>query len=89
VGKHTKLTACEFWLNRFGSSLSITPDSIVYTGDSPNDEPLFGFFPNSVGVANVIRFLPKMKSPPKYITVSEGGKGFQELARLLLLKEHS
>ena len=89
VGKHTKLTACEFWLSRFGSSLSITPDSIVYTGDSPNDEPLFGFFPNSVGVANVIRFLPKMKSPPKYITVSEGGKGFQELARLLLLKEHS
>ncbi|NBX76378.1 MAG: HAD family phosphatase [Proteobacteria bacterium] len=86
VGKHTKLTACQFWLDRFGSALSINSDSIVYSGDSPNDEPLFGFFPNSVGVANVSRFLSKMKSPPKYITPSEGGKGFQELAYLLLQK---
>lgn len=84
VGKHTKLTACEYWLNQFGSSLSINKQSIAFTGDSPNDEPLFGFFPNSVGVANVSKYLSKMKCPPKYITSHAGGKGFQELAELLL-----
>ncbi|NBT59831.1 HAD family phosphatase, partial [bacterium] len=84
VGQHTKLTACQFWLKTLGAPLSIGPDAIAYTGDSPNDEPLFGFFQNSVGVANVSRFLNQMKCPPKYITTSEGGKGFQEFARLLL-----
>lgn len=83
VGNHTKLTACEFWLNQFGNKLGISKDNIVYTGDSPNDEPLFGFFPLSVGVANVKRFLPMMTLFPKFITYSEGGRGFQELAQLL------
>jgi len=83
VGNHTKLTACEFWLSEFGSKLGIAKEHVVYTGDSPNDEPLFGFFPLSVGVANVKRFLSKMTLAPKFITPSEGGRGFQELAQLL------
>lgn len=87
VGNHTKLTACEYWLEQFGNSLGIAKENVVYTGDSPNDEPLFGFFPFSVGVANVTRFLSKMAHPPKFITSSEGGRGFQELAQLL--KERS
>lgn len=84
VGKHTKLTACQYWLKQHGAPLSIGANSIAYTGDSPNDEPLFGFFENSVGVANVSRFLSQMKSPPKFMTHQEGGRGFQELALLLL-----
>ena len=84
VGTHTKLTACEFWLKKFGQSTGITKETVVYSGDSPNDEPLFGFFPHSVGVANVKRFLPIMKQAPAYITSHEGGKGFQEIAQLLL-----
>lgn len=84
VGKHTKLTACEYWLKTFGEPQGILPNQVVYSGDSPNDEPLFGFFPNSVGVANVAKYLPKMKQLPKFITPSEGGNGFQELAERLL-----
>lgn len=89
VGSHTKLTACEFWLTKFGSALSIDKNKIAYTGDSPNDEPLFGFFPNSIGVANVSKFLSQMKAPPKFITTQEGGRGFQEFANLLLHREQS
>lgn len=84
VGHHTKLTACEYWLKRFGSSLGVSVDEVVFSGDSPNDEPLFHFFPNSVGVANVKHFLPQMTQPPKFITRNEAGKGFQELVRFLL-----
>jgi len=84
VGNHTKLTACQYWLDRFGKSLNIKKENIIYSGDSPNDEPLFEFFPLSVGVANVRRFLSKMKTHPQYITTQEAGAGFQEIAELLV-----
>ena len=32
----------------------------VFAGDSPNDAPMFGFFPNAVGVANVRGFLDRI-----------------------------
>ncbi|NBW98011.1 HAD family phosphatase [bacterium] len=84
VGHHTKLTACEFWLNRFGSNLGIHKENIVFSGDSPNDEPLFEYFPNSVGVANVKYFLPQLKHPPRFMTVQESGTGFEELVSHIL-----
>lgn len=59
-------------------------DSCLFVGDSPNDEPLFSFFPNSVGVANVLDFQNEMKSHPSFITHLKGGDGFEELARQLL-----
>lgn len=61
--------------------------SLVFAGDSPNDEPMFEAFPLSVGVANVRRFLPEMKHPPAYIASREGGLGFAELANILLDKK--
>ena len=30
-------------------------ERFVFVGDSPNDAPMFAFFPNAVGVANVAR----------------------------------
>lgn len=79
VGTHTKLTACQYLLDHFGKAFGANKDSILYSGDSPNDEPLFGFFPNSVGVANVAQYLPVMQHPPKYITHKAAGLGFQEI----------
>jgi len=55
----------------------------VFVGDSPNDEPMFAAFSQSVGVANVRPFLPRIKHPPKFITASEAGAGFAELAKFL------
>jgi HAD superfamily hydrolase (TIGR01484 family) len=58
--------------------------AVIYAGDSPNDEPAFEFFPLSVGVANVQRFAATMKHVPEYVTPSEGGSGFTELAEHIL-----
>lgn len=68
----------------FGIDLSAEHDRAVYVGDSLNDEPMFGFFPNSVGVATVTRYLDRMTSPPRWITRGAGGSGFVEVADRLL-----
>lgn len=57
----------------------------IYVGDSPNDEPSFEFFQRSVGVANLRPYLPQLKFPPRWITPSEAGKGFQEMAERLIV----
>lgn len=56
----------------------------IFAGDSPNDEPLFKFFDQSVGVANIANFLDQMKTHPTFVTPSESGMGFCELAHCLL-----
>ena len=59
-------------------------ERIVFAGDSPNDEPMFGYFPNAVGVANVLAFRGRMRALPAWITPSAAGAGFVELACHLL-----
>ncbi len=56
----------------------------VYLGDSPNDEPMFAHFENSIGVANIRAFASRMKSLPRHVTRKPGGRGFAEFARLAL-----
>ena len=53
-------------------------------GDSPNDAPMFAFFENSVGVANVHRFENLISEKPKYVTRAASGAGFVELVEHLL-----
>jgi 3-deoxy-D-manno-octulosonate 8-phosphate phosphatase KdsC-like HAD superfamily phosphatase len=57
----------------------------LYVGDSPNDEPAFRFFEISVGVANIRRFAHELAHPPRYVTQKEGGAGFAEVARHIIL----
>lgn len=83
-GEHTKVTACKYLLQTEGKKKGIHIDNVLYSGDSPNDEPLFKFFPESLGVANIKLFWDKLKQHPKYLTTQEGGKGFQEFAQELL-----
>ena len=60
---------------------------ILFFGDSPNDEPMFSFFPLSCGVANVKPFVDRMAHPPAFVTQQEGGEGFaQAVDRLLTLR---
>ena len=68
----------------FGHDLAAMRDSTMYVGDSLNDEPMFDFFPHSVGVSTVKAFLSRMKSPPGWITRGPGGAGFVEVADALL-----
>jgi hypothetical protein len=45
---------------------------------------MFGFFPLSVGVANVVAFRDRLDTPPAFVTPSRSGAGFVELAERLL-----
>jgi hypothetical protein len=77
-------TARRLFEEDFGMDVERHRDEFVFVGDSPNDEPMFAFFPNAVGVANLRRFAPRMASLPAWITEKEAGAGFVELADLLL-----
>jgi hydroxymethylpyrimidine pyrophosphatase-like HAD family hydrolase len=69
---------------RFGGDLDAANRSVAFVGDSPNDAPMFAFFDNSVGVANVRRFAGRLAAPPKFVTDAEAGGGFAELVYHLL-----
>lgn len=84
-GSYDKLTMARHVLSHeFGLSSEQIQSQCVYSGDSPNDEPLFSFFENSVGVKNIEPYLSMLKSKPQYITVHEAGEGFQELANKII-----
>lgn len=68
----------------FGIDLDAARDCFVFAGDSPNDAPMFGFFPHAVGVANVRAFDSMLTARPAYVTPSRGGEGFVELADALI-----
>jgi HAD superfamily hydrolase (TIGR01484 family) len=59
-------------------------DTMLFVGDSPNDAPMFSYFPNSVGVANVGDFAGRLNAEPAYVTRAPGALGFAELADALL-----
>ncbi len=68
----------------FGIDLDAERERFVFVGDSPNDAPMFAFFPNAVGVANVREFADRIATLPAYVTQREAGAGFAELAEFLL-----
>ena len=81
-GQYDKLaTTRRLFAERFGLDLTAANAQVVFVGDSPNDAPMFEFFEQSVGVANVRRF-PGLH--PKFVTQAESGAGFVELAAHLL-----
>ncbi len=77
------MTRCLF-AERFGVDLEAANADYAFAGDSPNDAPMFAFFENSVGVANVKRFGQQLETAPKYVTCAESGAGFAELVEQLL-----
>jgi HAD superfamily hydrolase (TIGR01484 family) len=68
----------------FAVDLAADRDAVVYVGDSLNDEPMFGFFPHSVGVSTVADYLDRLRTPPRWVTRGPGGAGFVEVAQALL-----
>ncbi len=84
-GEHTKLSGARWMLQRlYGRELDAELGRWVYVGDSTNDQLMFGHFPLSVGVANLHRFADQLHTWPAYITKSERGAGFAEVAARLL-----
>jgi len=84
-GDYDKLamTRCLF-AEQFNIALDAANADYAFAGDSPNDAPMFAYFENSIGVANVARFAGHLAAAPKYVTRAESGAGFAELVAHLL-----
>lgn len=83
-GDYDKLGMARLFLERELREENIK-ESVLFFGDSPNDEPMFGFFPQSCAVANIAPFLGGLKSLPGYLTKGESGEGFVEAVRHFLM----
>ena len=84
-GSYDKLaTSQRFATDILGIDLGRERDRVVFVGDSPNDAPMFGFFPHACGVANVLDFQGRMDAEPTYRTIARGGYGFLEVAERIL-----
>ena len=84
-GSYDKLAMTRtLFRERFGVDLDREKPSVAFAGDSPNDQPMFAYFENSVGVANVKRFEAVLRDKPRFVTKNASGDGFAELARHLL-----
>jgi HAD superfamily hydrolase (TIGR01484 family) len=84
-GDHDKLQGAR-WAVRtlLGRDLDAERAQWLFVGDSTNDVLMFEAFENSVGVANVARFVPTLARLPRYVTEGERGAGFAEVVALLL-----
>jgi len=84
-GVYDKLTMSKRLMRQeFGVDLDAGRETCVFVGDSPNDAPMFAFFPHSVGVANVRDFAGRLTHDPKYVTAANAGAGFREVVDCLL-----
>ncbi|WP_431094884.1 HAD-IIB family hydrolase [Polaromonas aquatica] len=84
-GSHNKLEGARWIVHQLWQrDLDAEMDRWVYVGDSTNDQLMFKAFANSVGVANVARFVPQLAHLPRYVTRGERGAGFAEVANMLL-----
>lgn len=72
----------------FCLELQSIKDRVLFSGDSPNDAPLFAAFPHSVGMANILAFRDRLAAAPAWVTSKEGGHGFAEMVEILLSGDH-
>jgi HAD superfamily hydrolase (TIGR01484 family) len=68
----------------FDVNLDVVRERYVFVGDSPNDAPMFAYFPHAVGVANMLDFGARVTALPAYISQQRCGAGFAEVAACLL-----
>jgi hydroxymethylpyrimidine pyrophosphatase-like HAD family hydrolase len=80
--------ACWIVRELWGRDLAQELDQWVFVGDSGNDQAMFEHFTQSVGVANIARFVPQLTHLPQYLTPSERGAGFAEVADAILKAHH-
>ncbi len=84
-GSYDKLSmSLKFLQQEFGVSAEDAKKVCGFSGDSPNDEPMFQYFPNSFAVANIQNFVDQIKSHPTYVAQKRGGLGFTEIASAIL-----
>jgi HAD superfamily hydrolase (TIGR01484 family) len=86
-GAYNKVSMTRLFLaDRFGFDLDDPAQNrtAVFVGDSPNDEPMFETFRNSIGVSNVTEYSRDMTHLPRYVTSGASASGFVEAVGALL-----
>jgi 3-deoxy-D-manno-octulosonate 8-phosphate phosphatase KdsC-like HAD superfamily phosphatase len=84
-GTYDKLTMTRtLMLDAWAVDLDLERGRYVFVGDSPNDAPMFEYFPNAIGVANLRAHAARIAHLPAYITRGECGAGFREAADCIL-----
>lgn len=86
-GDYDKLAMTSiFFKEIFNIDLSQINNQVIFTGDSPNDAPMFSYFENSIGVANIKDFAAQLSADekPSWVTEQKGGYGFAEVAKRLV-----
>ena len=78
--------AVRFVRERFGIDAGRALARWAFIGDSPNDAACFAALRHTFGVANVRPYASRISVPPRWISPSERGAGFAEIARALLEK---
>jgi len=89
-GNYDKLTMTRLFAEKcLGADLDSQKEKFIFVGDSPNDAPMFDYFPNSIGVANLCDLADRLTTLPAYITQLRGGGGFAEVAHALIESHRS
>jgi HAD superfamily hydrolase (TIGR01484 family) len=87
MGKYDKLSTAQYFLSKhFAWNAETDLSQVIFCGDSPNDEPMFEYFPLAAGVANVSHYKNLMKHFPTFVASKECGDGFAEIASVILEK---
>lgn len=84
-GEYDKLIMTRLLMSEiFSIDFEESHQPFVFIGDSPNDAPMFAFFSDAVGVANLRDYADRCDALPRWITSAPRGEGFCELAEALL-----
>ncbi len=85
IGDYDKYSMFAHWLKQVkGVAVEAIQDQTIYTGDSPNDVPMFKRFAFSTGVQGIENYnLPK-PDQPTFVTRHDGAHGFEQVANALL-----
>ena len=84
-GAHSKQSTSRHILTSiFGLDEKEMDKTVVFIGDSPNDETMFETFPLSFGVAGLKRFSAGMTYLPAHITEADEADGFLEIVDIIL-----
>lgn len=89
-GDYSKIGMCQRFAKRIlHIDLDKQRQRYLFIGDSPNDAPMFEYFPNSIGVANFRQFADQVDTPPRFITQGQSGRGFAQVVQAVLEQKRS
>ena len=73
IGDISKSNGVETYMKDFAPHLN--KDECIFYGDAANDESMFQYFPNTVGVSNILSILDQLKYKPKIVLEGKDNSG--------------